>query len=148
MDKKEILLANKVVFDFVLKLKEEELKSLIKGEKKIFLIDKEKKLDIKKKENIHEDIDEILNKLYLLPNKEEAKKYLNKFKVADLREISKVANIFIKSRSKKSEIIDRITEGTIGAKIKIEILQSWLSYKVTNIDINWTLISMIFTIYI
>lgn len=124
MDKKEILLANKVVFDFVLKLKEEELKSLIKGEKKIFLIDKEKKLDIKKKENIHEDIDEILNKLYLLPNKEEAKKYLNKFKVADLREISKVANIFIKSRSKKSEIIDRITEGTIGAKIKIEILQS------------------------
>lgn len=130
MDKKEILLANKVVFDFVLKLKEEELKSLIKGEKKIFLIDKEKKLDIKKKENIHEDIDEILNKLYLLPNKEEAKKYLNKFKVADLREISKVANIFIKSRSKKSEIIDRITEGTIGAKIKIEILQSWLSDKV------------------
>ena len=124
MDKKEILLANKVVFDFVLKLKEEELKSLIKGEKKIFLIDKEKKLDIKKKENIHEDIDEILNKLYLLPNKEEAIKYLNKFKVADLREISKVANIFIKSRSKKSEIIDRITEGTIGAKIKIEILQS------------------------
>lgn len=124
MDKKEILLANKVVFDFVLKLKEEELKSLIKGEKKIFLIDKEKKLDIKKKENIHEDIDEILNKLYLFANKEEAIKYLNKFKVADLREISKVANIFIKSRSKKSEIIDRITEGTIGAKIKIEILQS------------------------
>ena len=130
MDKKEILLANKVVFDFVLKLKEEELKSLIKGEKKIFLIDKEKKLDIKKKENIHEDIDEILNKLYLFANKEEAIKYLNKFKVADLREISKVANIFIKSRSKKSEIIDRITEGTIGAKIKIEILQSWLSDKV------------------
>ena len=124
MDKKEILLANKVVFDFVLKLKDEELKSLIKGEKKIFLIDKEKKLDIKKKENIHEDIDEILNKLYLFENKEEAIKYLNKFKVADLREISKVANIFIKSRSKKSEIIDRITEGTIGAKIKIEILQS------------------------
>ena len=124
MDKKEILLANKVVFDFVLKLKEEELKSLIKGEKKIFLIDKEKKLDIKKKENIHEDIDEILNKLYLFANKEEAIKYLNKFKVADLREISKVANIFVKSRSKKSEIIDRITEGTIGAKIKIEILQS------------------------
>lgn len=124
MDKKEILLANKVVFDFVLKLKDEELKSLIKGEKKIFLIDKEKKLDIKKKENIHEDIDEILNKLYLFANKEEAIKYLNKFKVADLREISKVANIFIKSRSKKSEIIDRITEGTIGAKIKIEILQS------------------------
>ena len=130
MDKKEILLANKVVFDFVLKLKEEELKSLIKGEKKIFLIDKEKKLDIKKKENIHEDIDEILNKLYLFANKEEAIKYLNKFKVADLREISKVANIFVKSRSKKSEIIDRITEGTIGAKIKIEILQSWLSDKV------------------
>lgn len=124
MDKKEILLANKVVFDFVLKLKEEELKSLIKGEKKIFLIENEKKLDIKKKENIHEDIDEILNKLHLFANKEEAIKYLNKFKVSNLREISKVANIFIKSRSKKSEIIDRITEGTIGAEIKIKILQS------------------------
>ena len=124
MNKKEILLANKVVFDFVLKLKEEEIKLLIKGEKKIFLIDNQKKSDIKKKENIHDDINKILKKLYLFTIKEEAVKYLNEFKIADLREISKLANIFIKSRSKKSEIIDRITEGTIGAKIKIEILQS------------------------
>lgn len=124
MDKKEILLANKVVFDFVLRLEEEELKSLINGKKKIFLMDNEKRLEDKKKDNIHLDIVEISNKLCLFSNKEEAIEYLNKFKVADLKKISKEANIFIKSRSKKSEIIDRITEGTIGAKIKIEILKS------------------------
>lgn len=124
MDKKEILLANKVVFDFVLSLKEEELKSLINGEKKIFLMDNEKRLEVKKKESIHLDMVEISNRLCLFSNKEETIEYLNKFKVAELRKISKEANIFIKSRSKKSEIIDRITEGTIGAKMKIEILKS------------------------
>lgn len=124
MDKKEILLANKVVFDFVLSLKEEELKSLINGEKKIFFMDNEKRLEVKKKESIHLDMVEISNRLCLFSNKEETIEYLNKFKVAELRKISKEANIFIKSRSKKSEIIDRITEGTIGAKMKIEILKS------------------------
>lgn len=64
-------------------------------------MDNEKKLDIKKKEKMHKDIDEILNKLYLFTNKEEDIKYLNKFKVADLREISKIDNIFIKSINKK-----------------------------------------------
>jgi hypothetical protein len=123
MDKKEVLLANKIVFDFVLKLKEDDLRALIKGEKKIELLDNEKKLDSKKSSNIDEKIDEIINNLYSYSNKEDAIEYLNKFKVADLRKISKEANIFVKSRSKKSEIIDRVVEGTIGVKIKIEVLQ-------------------------
>lgn len=70
------------------------------------------------------DINEIINKLYSYKNKKEAIQYLSKFKVTDLKDISKVANIFVKSRSKKNEIIESIVEGTIGAKIKIQILQS------------------------
>ena len=41
----------------------------------------------------------------------------------DLKKIAKQGNIYIMSRNKKSEIIDRIVEGKIGAKIKIDILQ-------------------------
>lgn len=33
MDRKEVLLANKLLFDFILKLSEENLKALVKGEK-------------------------------------------------------------------------------------------------------------------
>lgn len=43
MNKKEILLVNKLVFDFILKLKDENINSLIKGEKKLTLTDNEKK---------------------------------------------------------------------------------------------------------
>lgn len=48
MNKKEILLVNKLAFDFILKHKDEDLNSLIKGEKKITLIDNEKNLKVRK----------------------------------------------------------------------------------------------------
>lgn len=123
MNKKEILLVNKLAFDFILKLKDEDLNSLIKGEKKITLIDNDKNLKGKKINNIEEKVEELINKVYSYSNKDEAVEYLNKFNVIDLKKIAKQANIYIKSRNKKSEIIDRIVEGTIGAKIKIDILQ-------------------------
>lgn len=123
MNKKEILLVNKLAFDFILRLKDEDLNSLIKGEKKITLIDNEKKLKGKKINNTEEKVEEVINKIYSYSNKDEALEYLNKFNVIDLKKIAKQANIYIKSRNRKSEVIDRIVEGTIGAKIKIDILQ-------------------------
>lgn len=123
MNKKEILLVNKLAFDFILKLKEEDLNSLIKGEKKITLIDNEKNLKVKKINNTEEKVKEEINKIYSYSNKDEVVEYLNKFNVIDLKKIAKQGNVYIKSRNRKSEIIDRIVEGTIGAKIKIDILQ-------------------------
>lgn len=123
MNKKEILLTNKLAFDFILKLKDEDLKSLIKGEKKITLIDNEKKLKGKKINSTEEKIEEVINKVYSYSNKDEALEYLKKFNVIDLKKKAKQGNLYIKSRNRKNEIIDRIVEGTIGAKIKIDILQ-------------------------
>lgn len=123
MNKKEILLVNKLTFDFILRLKDEDINSLIKGEKKITLIDKEKNLKCKKINNTEQKVEEIINKVYSYSNKDEALEYLNKFNVIDLKKIANQVNVYIKSRNRKSEIIDRIVEGTIGAKIKIDILQ-------------------------
>lgn len=123
MNKKEILLVNKLAFDFILKLKDDDLNSLIKGEKKITLIDNEKHLKGKRINNTEEKVEEIINKIYSYSNKDEALEYLNRFNVIDLKKIAKQGNVYIKSRNRKSEIIDRIVEGTIGTKIKIDILQ-------------------------
>ncbi|WP_195262894.1 hypothetical protein [Clostridium sp. 1001275B_160808_H3] len=123
MNKKEILLLSKLAFDFILKLKDEDLNSLIKGEKKITLIDNKKNLKGKKINNKEEKVEEVIDKVYSYSNKDEALEYLNKFNVIDLKKIANQANVYIKSRNKKSDIIDRIVEGTIGAKIKIDILQ-------------------------
>ncbi|MDY2631699.1 MAG: hypothetical protein SOV85_10175 [Clostridium sp.] len=123
MNKKEILLVNKLAFDFILKLKDEDLNLLIKGEKKITLIDNEKNLKVKKINNTEQKVEEAIRKLHSYTNKDKAVEYLNKFNVIDLKKIAKQGNVYIKSRNRKSEIIDRIVEGTIGAKIKVDILQ-------------------------
>ena len=65
-----------------------------------------------------------IKNLYAISSREEAIKYLSQFKVVDLKKIAKESKVFIKSKSKKAEIIDRIVEGTIGSKIKMDILKS------------------------
>ena len=65
-----------------------------------------------------------IKNLYAISSREEAIKYLSQFKVVDLKKIAKESKIFIKNKSKKVEIIDRIVEGTIGSKIKMDILKS------------------------
>ena len=65
-----------------------------------------------------------IKNLYSISNREEAIKYLSQFKVVDLKKIAKESKVFIKNKSKKVEIIDRIVEGTIGSKIKMDILKS------------------------
>lgn len=73
--------------------------------------------------NTEEKVEEVINKVYSYSNKDESLEYLNKFNVIDLKRIAKRGNVYIKSRNRKNEIIDRIAEGTIGTKIKIDILQ-------------------------
>lgn len=124
MDRKSVLLANKVVFEFILSLSELELEELLKKSKKLALV--------KCKDIIIDDNSKTENKmivdsikiLYSISSREEAIKCLSEFKVVDLKKIAKESKVFIKSKSKKAEIIDRIVEGTIGSKIKMDILKS------------------------
>ncbi len=124
MDRKSVLLANKVVFEFILSLSELELEELLKKSKKLALVKcKDIIIDDNSKTENKMIADSIKN-LYSISSREEAIKYLSEFKVVDLKKIAKESKVFIKSKSKKAEIIDRIVEGTIGSKIKMDILKS------------------------
>ena len=124
MDRKSILLANKVVFEFIMSLSELELEELLKKNKKLALVKcKDIIIDDNSKTENKMIADSIKN-LYSISSREEAIKYLSEFKVVDLKKIAKESKVFIKSKSKKAEIIDRIVEGTIGSKIKMDILKS------------------------
>ena len=124
MDRKSVLLANKVVFEFILSLSELELEELLKKSKKLALVKcKDIIIDDNSKTENKMIADSIKN-LYSISSREEAIKYLSEFKVVDLKKIAKESKVFIKSKSKKAEIIDRIVEGTIGSKIKMNILKS------------------------
>lgn len=124
MDRKSILLANKVVFEFILSLSELELEELLKRSKKLALVKcKDIIIDDNSKTENKMIADSIKN-LYSISSRQEAIKYLSEFKVVDLKKIAKESKVFIKSKSKKAEIIDRIVEGTIGSKIKMDILKS------------------------
>ncbi len=124
MDRKKILLANKAVFEFILSLSELELEELLKKNRKLALV---KSKDIMKDDNSkieNKIITDLINNLYSISSKEEAINYLSQFRIVDLKKIAKESNVFIKSKSRKGEIIDRIVEGTIGSKIKMDILKS------------------------
>ena len=124
MDRKSVLLANKVVFEFILSLSELELEELLKKSKKLALVKcKDIIIDDNSKTENKMIADSIKN-LYSISSRQEAIKYLSEFKVVDLKKIAKESKVFIKSKSKKAEIIDRIVEGTIGSKIKTDILKS------------------------
>lgn len=151
MEKADILKINKLVFEYILSLDDVELKQLLSGVKILELKDGEdvgeklvsnkisnkkageKKLDSTKRKpkasGMKNDIDdkrleEVLIKLNSVITKEEAYDYLKKsgFKVNELKAIAKKAEIFVKSRSKKQEIIDKLVQGTVGVKIKMKIL--------------------------
>lgn len=124
MDRKSVLLANKVVFEFIMSLSELELEELLKKNKKLELVKcKDIIIDDNSKTENKMIADSIKN-LYAISSREEAIKYLSQFKVVDLKKIAKESKVFIKNKSKKVEIIDRIVEGTIGSKIKMDILKS------------------------
>lgn len=146
MEKSDILKVNKLVFEYILNLDDVELKQLLNGVKVIGLKDGEdageklapnkrsnKKLEPSKRkprasgiENDSDDkrLEEVLIKLNSVITKEEAYDYLKNsgFKVNELKAIAKKAEIFVKSRSKKEEIIDKLVQGTVGVKIKMKIL--------------------------
>ncbi len=151
MEKSDVLKVNKLVFDYILGLDDVELKQLLDGVKVLGLKDGEdtgeklvsnkrsnkkvrgKKLESSKRkskvsemENDSDDkrLEEVLIKLNSVITKGEAYDYLKKsgLKVNELKAIAKKAEVFLKSRSKKEEIIDKLVQGTVGVKIKMKVL--------------------------
>ena len=122
MDKKDILKLNQIVYKYILNLKDDDIKNILEGNKKLSLEDKTKRNN--KKTNT-EDIEKLSQKLEVVSSKSEARKYIesNKFTNDVLKSVAKVKKISLNSRSNKAEIIDKLIEGTIGAKVKINILQ-------------------------
>lgn len=82
---------------------------------------------IEKLEEVKEDevIVETINKINKFTTREDANLYLNKkmFTVKLLKVIAKKGDIYLKSKSKKAEIIDKIIEATVGASLKHKILK-------------------------
>ena len=124
MNRKNILLANKIAFEFILGLSEIELKELLEKSSKLKLVKCKDIITSDNTKSENEIISDLIKELYSISSKEEAIKYLNKFKVTELKKIAKESNVFIKGKNKKIEIIDRIVEGTIGSKIKMDMLKS------------------------
>lgn len=151
MEKTDILKVNKLVFEYILNIDDIELSQLLNGLKVLSLKDGQdadkkltdnkrmnKKVKVNKSEsNIRKSkasisennlddksLEAVLIKLNSVSTKEEAYDYLKDsgFKVAELKAIAKRAEIFVKSKSKKDEIIDKLVQGTIGVKIKMKIL--------------------------
>lgn len=122
MKKKDVLKVSRIVFDYVLKLDESLIKELLSGSKKLSLVEKNKK-DNMCAENYN--LEEICTNLNSCLSREEARNYIinEKLNIKTLRELAKVSNIYLRSKCNKDEIIDKIIEGTIGAKLKIKILK-------------------------
>lgn len=122
MDKKDILKVNKIIFDYILKLDEDSMEALLYGNKKLILVEKNGQENKSIDDN---NIDAINISLNLVKSREDAREFIEngRFNVKILKELAKVNNIYIRSKCNKAEIIDKIIEGTIGTRLKMQILK-------------------------
>lgn len=125
MEKRDIIKASNIIFDYVFKLDDNLISELLNEHKTLALIKNNKKT----KNKINNTLDDlkiktIIDTLNSFKNKEEAKEYLinNKFTVKLLKNIAKQTDIYIKSKYNKSQIIDSLVEGIVGTNIKMNIL--------------------------
>lgn len=122
MDKKDIIKVNKIIFDYILKLDEDSMEALLYGNKKLVLVEKSGQANRSFDDH---NIDAINKSLNSVKSREEAKAFIEngRFNVKTLKEFAKLNNIYIRSKCNKAEMIDKIIEGTIGARLKMQILK-------------------------
>lgn len=136
-NKKKIIKIQEIILNYILDLDEKEIDEVIENKKEITIMKKVELakqlefLDIKKDKKL-DDIDEHIKWLNIFKTREEAEAYFRKktFTIKILKEIAKRSEIYIKSRSKRIEIIDKIIAGTIDATIKHKILKKENNYDV------------------
>ena len=75
-------------------------------------------------DNIDNEIAVISRSLKEFTTRSQAMKYLseNKYTVKVLKKLAKYNNIYVNSRCKKNEIIDELIEGTVGVRLKFDVL--------------------------
>lgn len=133
------------VLEVIKNLTEEELIEIVEKKKEFALIStdkiekndkkKIKELSKKKKENIKKkqkdelpnEFDLYIRELSKFRSKEDAIKYLldNKLTVTKLKILAKKLSIYIKSKSKKIDIINTIVDDIVGSMLKIEALREY-----------------------
>lgn len=93
------------------------------NKKEKIIKDKENKKDENSQKDLIVDGSRILSEAL---SREEAFNYLNKkmYTVKILKDIAKSLNVYIKSKSNKAEIIEKLVENTIGARLKIKALKN------------------------
>ncbi|MGL4741594.1 MAG: hypothetical protein ACRC41_12430 [Sarcina sp.] len=112
-----------------------ERRSITK-ESKCKSIEEEKENTKKKKRGISsqtEKVEELnefdiyIRELSRFRTKEEANKYLleNKLTVTKLKILAKKLAVYIKSKSKKEDIVESIVEGIVGSRLKLESLRGY-----------------------
>lgn len=123
MDKNKVIKISKLVFDYVLNMDDKSIDKLLYGQAKLEINEKEKKIKTNEKRI---KISSFINMVVELSDKNDVRDLINKEKltVKELKDIAKALNISLRSKAVKSEIIDKIVEGTAGAKIKMNILKN------------------------
>ena len=123
IEKKDFLKLNKMIFDMIYKLTDDEIVEVLNGNMKIGILKKKKKA-VSKDINSNEEIASISDDIKKFETRKEAEEYLSKkkFTIKLLRQIAKYNNIYISSKCRKNEIIDEIIEGIIGMRLKFNAL--------------------------
>lgn len=150
LNKVDILEVNKLVFEYVMNLEEEDIIKLLTGENVLLHGEKNGKEKttadnnnvevtvkskkekavkpiVKEKEESDKNtlIEEASKLLSEGTSREEAYSYFKKkvYTVKVLKDVAKNLDLYIKSKSTKAEIIEKLVEGTIGARLRIRALK-------------------------
>lgn len=110
----------KIVFDFLDRLSEEQLQLLLSKKAKI-------KLEMEKEINVSTTqvcLEEVCSKIEEFTSREEAIEYMNVLSLlkADLKVIAKKYNIPLGSKETNGQIVEKIIENVVGAKLKFDAL--------------------------
>lgn len=112
----------KIVYDFLNRLSEEELELLVTKKAKLCLEKgKEKKVT---EHTTQVSIEEICKKIEGFEKREEAQEYINGLALHknDLRAVAKQYNIPIGSKETNAQMIAKIIENVVGAKLRFDAL--------------------------
>ncbi|NFO31872.1 hypothetical protein FDB41_16890 [Clostridium botulinum] len=118
---KETIMTLKVIVDFLSQLTEEQISDIINNKAKLKL--EYRKAEDNKKSDI-KCIREICKKLENINSRDEGIKYLKSLNIRknELKAIGKEYNIPFTTRDTNAQLIDKIIEGLVGAKLRFDAL--------------------------
>lgn len=121
---KETIAAFKFVLDFLSQLNEEQLSDVINNKAKLKLEYEKVTINQERDTDNVENIKEICNKIEALNSREEAIQYLQSININKntLKAIVKQYNVPFTSKDTNAQLINKIVEGVVGAKLRFDAL--------------------------